>query len=69
MTATFGEPMWPFRIVIFDNDGRIFIKNFRTVQERDTAAKDLKLNKATGETALAIRVDYTLDKGDEPKRK
>lgn len=69
MTATFGEPMWPFRFVIFDNDGRIFIKNFLTVQERDTFAKDWKPNKATGETAIAIRVDYTLDKGDEPKRK
>lgn len=67
MPPTFSEPhLWPYRIVIFGPDERIFIKMFQSVQVRDAAARDLRLDK--GQTAAAMTVDFLINGGDEPKR-
>ncbi len=62
----FGEPkLWPHRIIIFGPDERFFMKMFESRQVRDSAARDLRLEK--GQTAMAVSVDFLINGGDEPK--
>ena len=64
----FSEPrLWPFRIIIFGPEERIFIKMFASAQVRDAVARDLRLEK--GQTAVAASVDYLINGGDEPVRR
>ena len=64
---TFNEPkFWPYRIIIFGPDERIFMKMFQSPQVRDAATRDLRLEK--GQTAIAVSVDFLINGGDEPKR-
>ena len=63
----FSEPrLWPFRIIIFGPDERIFMKMFSSVQVRDAAARDLRLEK--GQTAIAVTTNFLIAGGDEPVR-
>ena len=67
MSPEHSEPrLWPYRIIIFGPDSRIFIKSFGSAQVRDATARDLRLEK--GQTAIAVSVDFLINGGDEPKR-
>ncbi len=61
-----SEPkLWPYRIIIFGPNERIFMKMFSSPQTRDAASRDLKLDK--GQVAIAVKVDFLINGGDEPK--
>ncbi len=63
----FDKPkVWPYRIIIFGPEERIFMKFFDSSQVRDAAARDLRLEK--GQTAMAVSVDFLINGGDEPTR-
>ena len=67
MPPTFSEPeLWPYRIVILGPDERFSMKMFGSIQVRDAAARDLRMEK--GQTAIAVTVDFLLNGGDEPKK-
>lgn len=57
---------FPFRIIIFGPNERIFMQFFTSAQVRDAAARDLKLQ--ADQTAIAVTVDFLINGGDEPKR-
>jgi len=57
--------LWPYRIIIFGPNERIFMKMYSSHQTRDAAARDLKLDK--GQVAIAVKVDFLINGGDEPR--
>ena len=64
----FSEPrLWPYRIIIFGPNERIFMKMFASPQLRDAAVRDLKLDKS--QVAIAVTVDFLINGGDEPRHK
>ena len=68
MPPVFSEPqLWPYRIIIFGPDEHISMKMFGSVQVRDAAARDLRLEK--GQTAITVVVNFLINGGDEPHRK
>ena len=67
MPPTFSKPeLWPYRIVIFGPEDHISMKMFSSIQVRDAATKDLRLEQ--GQTAITVTVDFLINGGDEPKR-
>ena len=63
--ATLSEPQYfPYRLLIFGEDGTMCLKAFSEKVLRDRAARELD----DKTLALAVTVDYLCNGGDEPKR-
>jgi len=63
--ATLSDPQYfPYRLLIFGEDGTMCLKAFSEKVLRDRAARELD----NTTLALAVTVDYLINGGDEPKR-
>ena len=63
--STMSDPKYfPYRLLIFNQNGTMMLKVFGEKVLRDRAARELD----NTTLALAVTVDYLVNGGDEPKR-